>query len=749
MLKRLIDILLATAGLVLFWPALMVAAIGIRISSPGPIMFLSERVGLRGRRFMMYKLRTMHVEEGRNNSPITAANDSRIFHFGFLLRLTKLDELPQLLNVLYGDMSLVGPRPLSPGIVDTLYSSAELTTLDVRPGLSSPGSIYNYTHCELLVDPDNREHCFRHRVLPLRLALEQVYLIKSSIVYDFQIIMRTVVVITLKVLGKTRFSEPREMAAVRRMMRAFDQDGGQSIVAPEIDVGEAIETPQLERALLIGPEEVAKWIPKEVRTVDGRELNIVSRVEPQRYSEQCQGNRRNADDTTTGLSAHVDTLDRSFGFGDFLVTEDAIPGWEFHKLWQHCRERNRRIEVLSPKGEDVCRVNDMVATRRVNVRDLFGVQRRPSAESGLENEIVAVTGAGSTAGREIVRRISSTQVGQLHVIDGSEDSLARLQSELRGIRGVNLSFSLMDDGVEEAVERTMRRIKPTILIHAGCQFDEGLAAKNVSETILFNLFAVTSVVHAAERAGCKQSVVLVSPRTPSATSPLGAVTRIVEQQLMGRATDRAHDVSRYILRAGRLMDSPTGVIQRVEDGIQRGDGIRVSADVLDDSMCTCAGVVANAVMSVLEQANGSGVFAISEDAMWDRMEVIRTTLEFHEQSLPIILDEAGVDAIRLRDEYSWSARPSEFDAGIDAILLPEVEQENLQRVVERLAKTHLLSESEAGRVLQESALEFRDSDDSPTVPFNPSRIPAGDRRHLSSADAMDGQDTAAEAKLDA
>src|SRR5207247_1439230 len=117
MARRLLDALIVGPALVVTAPFLAVAAIGIRLASPGPILFRATRVGLRGRLFTMYKLRTMHVDQGRYTSAITAHRDPRIFPWGAWLRWSKIDELPQLFNVLRGDMSIVGPRPEVPRIV--------------------------------------------------------------------------------------------------------------------------------------------------------------------------------------------------------------------------------------------------------------------------------------------------------------------------------------------------------------------------------------------------------------------------------------------------------------------------------------------------------------------------------------------------------------------------------------------------------------------------------------------------------
>src|SRR5437762_13831534 len=131
----------------------------------------------------MYKLRTMHLGAGAG-SVITAQHDPRVFAFGRPLRRLKIDELPQLLNLLRGDMSLVGPRPQHPDIVRSYYAPEHGETLRVRPGLASPGSLYDSTHGAPLVCSVDPERAYAERLLPLVLALDRGYVRRASLSSD-------------------------------------------------------------------------------------------------------------------------------------------------------------------------------------------------------------------------------------------------------------------------------------------------------------------------------------------------------------------------------------------------------------------------------------------------------------------------------------------------------------------------------------------------------------------------------------
>ena len=218
MVRRLIDVLLASVALVIFAPVLLVAALGIRLSSPGPIFYRAQRVGRQRTHFTMYKLRTMRVADGAQQSVITAQHDPRVFPFGNLLRRSKIDELPQLFNVLRGEMSIVGPRPEAPSIVAEHYTELEYETLETRPGLASPGSIYNFTHGETMLASDDPEKDYVERLLRLKLALDVVYVRRASGRYDAAIIARTLWVILASLAGQRRFPDPPEMTEARRLL---------------------------------------------------------------------------------------------------------------------------------------------------------------------------------------------------------------------------------------------------------------------------------------------------------------------------------------------------------------------------------------------------------------------------------------------------------------------------------------------------------------------------------------------------
>ena len=219
MVKRLFDLICAAAGLVVSAPLIGLAALGIKLTDPGPVFYRARRVGYLGRQFTMFKLRTMRSDESDGSGPvITGHKDDRISSIGKILRTTKIDELPQLFNVLRGDMAIVGPRPEDPAIVQEHYTPPDLETLGVRPGLASPGSLYQFTSAERLLHADDPEAHYVDKLLKTKLALDRVYIRRASLRSDLGIIGRTLFAIGAVAVGRRKFKQPPEMPAARRLL---------------------------------------------------------------------------------------------------------------------------------------------------------------------------------------------------------------------------------------------------------------------------------------------------------------------------------------------------------------------------------------------------------------------------------------------------------------------------------------------------------------------------------------------------
>lgn len=188
--KRVFDAVFSLLGLLLLSPLLALIALVVKCSSPGGAFFLQERIGLEGKTFRICKFRSMVADAQRKGPGITAAGDPRITGIGNLLRRWKLDELPQLWNVLKGEMSMVGPRPELAYYVQT-YTSAQLAVLSVRPGITDPASLEYRNEEKLLEAATDRERFYTQVVLPAKLALNLGYIQHLSFAHDIAVVMKT------------------------------------------------------------------------------------------------------------------------------------------------------------------------------------------------------------------------------------------------------------------------------------------------------------------------------------------------------------------------------------------------------------------------------------------------------------------------------------------------------------------------------------------------------------------------------
>jgi lipopolysaccharide/colanic/teichoic acid biosynthesis glycosyltransferase len=185
-----LDKVISAVGLIFLSPLFFGVAFAIKLDSQGPVFYRAQRIGKGGRVFYLYKFRSMVVDADQRGPGITVSGDDRITRVGRFLRHTKIDELPQLINVLKGEMSLVGPRPEDPRYV-ALYTPEQRKVLRVRPGITSVASL-TYRHEEQLLSGEDWESIYRTRVLPDKLAIDLAYLEQRTLVSDLKLIFKTI-----------------------------------------------------------------------------------------------------------------------------------------------------------------------------------------------------------------------------------------------------------------------------------------------------------------------------------------------------------------------------------------------------------------------------------------------------------------------------------------------------------------------------------------------------------------------------
>ena len=191
-MKRVCDAVISFLGLVVLSPLLLIVGILIQLDSPGPVFFRQQRMGRGFLPFSIYKFRTMVVDAPQKGPAITAGADPRITRVGRWLRKSKVDEIPQLLNVLKGDMSFVGPRPEIPLYVEMFRKDYE-EILKIRPGITDLASLEYRDESALLAGYEDPEEAYRQVILPDKIRLAKGYLKQSSLLFDLQLILKTLV----------------------------------------------------------------------------------------------------------------------------------------------------------------------------------------------------------------------------------------------------------------------------------------------------------------------------------------------------------------------------------------------------------------------------------------------------------------------------------------------------------------------------------------------------------------------------
>jgi len=192
MLKRLFDIVFSLFGLALVSPLFLVIAVLIKLESPGQAFYRGERVAKNGKPFKIFKFRTMVPAAEKLGGPSTAGDDPRLLKIGLFLKKYQLDELPQLINVLKGEMSLVGPRPEVKMYVDMMTDEEKRVILSVKPGMTDLASLWNFHESEILKGSKNPEKTYQEKIRPEKIRLQIEYVKNRSFLLDLKIIIKTI-----------------------------------------------------------------------------------------------------------------------------------------------------------------------------------------------------------------------------------------------------------------------------------------------------------------------------------------------------------------------------------------------------------------------------------------------------------------------------------------------------------------------------------------------------------------------------
>jgi len=192
MIKRLFDISLSLIGLIVIFPLLLILSFLIKLGSKGPVFYKGERIGRFGKPFKIFKFRSMVENADKIGGPSTASDDPRLTKIGKFMKEYQLDELPQLINVLKGEMSFVGPRPEVKVYVDMMNDEDRKTILSVTPGMTDLASLWNFHEGEILKGSTNPEKTYMEKIRPKKIELQKEYVKNQSFLLDLKIIIKTV-----------------------------------------------------------------------------------------------------------------------------------------------------------------------------------------------------------------------------------------------------------------------------------------------------------------------------------------------------------------------------------------------------------------------------------------------------------------------------------------------------------------------------------------------------------------------------
>lgn len=215
LVKRFFDIILCSFAIVAFSPIMLITAFSIILSSRGPVIYKSKRAGMNGVPFDFYKFRSMKMTD--HDKGMFQADPDRLFPVGKLIRRWKIDELPQLVNVIKGDMSIVGPRPMTIDGVNKFYVGRYYPVRSVKPGLTSVASLFDYK----IGDTYHDDSAYQKEVLPMKNEMELFYVNHQSLKYDIELVFRTVSAIIQVVLGKKNFKLEKEYEMCKRLLEGL------------------------------------------------------------------------------------------------------------------------------------------------------------------------------------------------------------------------------------------------------------------------------------------------------------------------------------------------------------------------------------------------------------------------------------------------------------------------------------------------------------------------------------------------
>jgi FlaA1/EpsC-like NDP-sugar epimerase/lipopolysaccharide/colanic/teichoic acid biosynthesis glycosyltransferase len=539
MLKRGVDILLSIIAVILLSPLFIVLSILIKLDSRGDIFFRQERVGKNGKIFLIYKFRT-HLAGSEDKGPkITTRNDPRITNAGKVIRFLGLDELPQLVNVLKGEMGIIGPKPEIPSIV-AIYSEKERIVLSTLPGIISPTQLLGKSEIHKFPEiEDDVEEYYIKFILPEKLSIDLDYVNDDRPFRDLRYL--------LKGLSAVKQFKPFKLS------KQPDRDERKNV-------------------LIVGTGDAGELILNELHKNPGLECNVIGFVDndPKKFSSKINGV------SVLGRIYDIPELSIKNRIDEVIIARPDLSAKGLRAIIQFCKKGNVRYKLVSAV-EDLSsgRVN-ISSIKNVDVADLLG--RQPvkldisSIDKFIKGKRILITGAGGSIGSELCRQIIPFQPDTLILIDKNENYLHEVETEFCDFPNAN--FYLCDVIDERYMNMIFKRHQPEIVFHTAAYKHVPMMERHKEKAVINNVYGTKIIADLSDKFGAAEFVLVSTDKAVKPVSVMGATKRVAELYIQGLSSISK---TRFItVRFGNVLNSRGSVIPTFLRQIETGGPITIT-----------------------------------------------------------------------------------------------------------------------------------------------------------------------------
>jgi FlaA1/EpsC-like NDP-sugar epimerase len=541
MIKKAFDILLSLISLLILSPLFILISVLIKLNSQGGILFKHERIGKNGKRFFIYKFRTLYEGSDERGPKITTKNDNRITGIGKIIRRLMFDEFPQLINVLKGEMSILGPKPEIPSIV-MHYSEEDRKVLSVLPGIISPTQLLGKNELQKFPERiDDVEEYYLKFILPEKLSIDMDY-----------------------VNDKRAFKNLRYLLYGLRLSITNSLD----IKLKKINMTEDDK----KKILIIGAGDAGELISKELLKNKGLKYQIIGFVDndPKKIGINIHGVE------VLGMIYDIPELAKKNRIYDVIIARPDLSSNDLRAIIEFCKKGNVKYKLVSAVEDLVSGKINISNIKNVDVTDLLG--RQPvkldisSIQRFIRDKEILITGGGGSIGSEICRQIIQFQPAGLILIDRDENSLHEIETELYGLS--NISFYLCDIINEREMDIIFKRHHPNIVFHTAANKHVPMMERHKEKAVINNIYGTKIISDTSDRFGVEEFVLVSTDKAVNPVSMMGATKRVAELYVKELSS---HSKTRFItVRFGNVFNSRGSVIQTFIKQIEMGGPITIT-----------------------------------------------------------------------------------------------------------------------------------------------------------------------------